>query len=218
MATASVSNTFVASTPAEAAEVNTNFTNLVTFLNNSVVHRDGSKAMTAAFDGGGFKLTNVAAATAASDAPRLDQVALSDYVALGSNTAISSGGTLVATFSVTAPSAGMAFIHMVGNITASGITYNSGFVAVRPTVSGATLIYPTTTPYNLTGTTVTGDVAASNVIMLAGSSPICVSLAAGANTIALTLTRANIDAGGGTPTGGTYQLDSGFRFALTGMA
>lgn len=48
MATASVTNTFVDATIAEASEVNTNFSDLVTFLNGSVVHVDGSKAMTGA--------------------------------------------------------------------------------------------------------------------------------------------------------------------------
>jgi hypothetical protein len=46
MATASVTNTFVALTTAEAAKVNTNFTDLVSFLNTNVVHKDGSVTMT----------------------------------------------------------------------------------------------------------------------------------------------------------------------------
>jgi hypothetical protein len=46
MATASVTNTFANSTTADATEVNTNFSDLVTFLNNSVVHLDGSKTLT----------------------------------------------------------------------------------------------------------------------------------------------------------------------------
>lgn len=48
MASASVTNTFVASTTANPSAVNQNFTDLLAFLNNSVVHVDGSKAMTAA--------------------------------------------------------------------------------------------------------------------------------------------------------------------------
>lgn len=74
MATASVTNTFVAGTAAEAAEVNTNFTNLVTFLNNSVVHQDGSKAMTANFDAGTNKIVNLTAGTAATDAVNKTQL------------------------------------------------------------------------------------------------------------------------------------------------
>lgn len=46
MATAAVTHTFTAGTAAQAAQVNTNFSDLVSFLNNSVVHKDGSVAMT----------------------------------------------------------------------------------------------------------------------------------------------------------------------------
>lgn len=46
MSTASVTNTFVNAATADAGEVNTNFSDLVTFLNGSVVHTDGSKAFT----------------------------------------------------------------------------------------------------------------------------------------------------------------------------
>lgn len=74
MATAAVTNTFVAATAAEAAEVNTNFTDLVTFLNNSVVHRDGSKAMTGNFDAGSNKIVNLTDGTADSDAVNFGQL------------------------------------------------------------------------------------------------------------------------------------------------
>lgn len=45
MATASVTNTFVNATSADADEVNVNFSDVVNFLNDSVVHTDGSKAL-----------------------------------------------------------------------------------------------------------------------------------------------------------------------------
>lgn len=48
MATASVTYTFTALTKAQASQVNQNFTNLTTFLNDDVVHVDGSKSMTGA--------------------------------------------------------------------------------------------------------------------------------------------------------------------------
>lgn len=48
MATAAVTYSFVDSTPAEAAEVNEDFQDLVDFLNGSVVHKDGSVTMTGA--------------------------------------------------------------------------------------------------------------------------------------------------------------------------
>lgn len=47
MATASVTNTLVALTLAEASDVNQNFGDLVTFLNSSTMHRDASSAFTA---------------------------------------------------------------------------------------------------------------------------------------------------------------------------
>jgi len=68
MATASVSNTFVNGTAADATEVNTNFSDVVDFANNSVIHRDGSKAMTSAFDAGSNKIVNVTSPTVGTDA------------------------------------------------------------------------------------------------------------------------------------------------------
>ena len=68
MATASITNTFVNQTPAEAAEVNENFSDVVSFLNNSVIHTDGTKAMTASFDAGSHKIVNLATPTTGTDA------------------------------------------------------------------------------------------------------------------------------------------------------
>lgn len=48
MASASVTYSFTAGTAAVAANVNTNFTDLVSFLNNQVVHKDGTVSMTGA--------------------------------------------------------------------------------------------------------------------------------------------------------------------------
>ena len=59
MATASVTNTFVTATTLSSSAMNTNFADLVSFLNNSVVHRDGSKSMTADLNMGGNDLTSV---------------------------------------------------------------------------------------------------------------------------------------------------------------
>lgn len=75
MATASVTNSFVNGTTADATEVNTNFTDLVTFLNSSVVHVDGSKAMTGALAMGSSKITGLANGTASSDAAAFGQIA-----------------------------------------------------------------------------------------------------------------------------------------------
>lgn len=51
MATASVPHDFVASTPAVADDVDANFTAVTDFLNDEVVHRDGSKSFTAVVSG-----------------------------------------------------------------------------------------------------------------------------------------------------------------------
>jgi hypothetical protein len=48
MATANVSYTFVNGATGDGTQVNQNFTDLVNFLNNSVVHKDGSTTMTGA--------------------------------------------------------------------------------------------------------------------------------------------------------------------------
>lgn len=74
MATASVTNSFTNSTTADANEVNTNFADLVTFLNGSVVHVDGSKAMTAALPMGSNKITGLANGTVATDAAAFGQL------------------------------------------------------------------------------------------------------------------------------------------------
>lgn len=68
MATASVPNTFVNETAADADEVNQNFASIINFINQNVVHRDASKAMQGALDAGSNKIVNVTAPTAATDA------------------------------------------------------------------------------------------------------------------------------------------------------
>jgi microcystin-dependent protein len=80
MSTASVSYLFVDDTDAEASEVNRNFTDLTDFLNNNVIHRDGTTAMAGAFDAGSNKIVNLTSGTAATDAvnkTQLDAVAAS---------------------------------------------------------------------------------------------------------------------------------------------
>lgn len=74
MATASVTNTFVTGATILAASFNTNFTDLVSFLNNSTVHRDGSKTMTGALAMGSNKITGLANGTVATDAAAFGQI------------------------------------------------------------------------------------------------------------------------------------------------
>ena len=68
MATAAVTFTPVNGGTVLASELVTNFTDLVNFLNASVVHRDGALAMTAALAMGANKITGVADPTLAQDA------------------------------------------------------------------------------------------------------------------------------------------------------
>ena len=105
MATASVTNSFVASTTASSSAVNTNFSDLVTFLNGSVVHVDGSKAMTADLPMGTNKVTGLGAPTADTDAATKkyvdDEITASDgeattYEVLSANGDVGSGASQVA--------------------------------------------------------------------------------------------------------------------------
>lgn len=68
MATASVTNTFTNGTTADATEVNTNFNDLVTFVNGSVLHLDGSKTMSGNVVMGSNRITGLANGTADTDA------------------------------------------------------------------------------------------------------------------------------------------------------
>lgn len=68
MASAAVTYSFTAGATAVAAQVNQDFTDLVTFLNASVVHVDGSKTMTGALT------------LAASDPASANQAARKSYV------------------------------------------------------------------------------------------------------------------------------------------
>lgn len=67
MATATVTITFADATTILAADHNQNFTDILNFLNNNVVHVDGSKAMTGELAMGANKITGVADPTLAQD-------------------------------------------------------------------------------------------------------------------------------------------------------
>lgn len=68
MTALNVPNTFVASTTADANEVNANFSAVVDYVNDNVVLTDGSHVMTQALDVGSNKVVNVATPTSATDA------------------------------------------------------------------------------------------------------------------------------------------------------
>lgn len=68
MATASVTNTLTNGTTIDAPDLNTNFSDLVSFLNTNVIQKDGSLAMAAALAMGTNRITGLAAPTADTDA------------------------------------------------------------------------------------------------------------------------------------------------------
>lgn len=73
MATASVTNTLVNGTTVDAPDLNTNFTDLVNFINTNAIQKDGSLAMTAALPMGSQKITGLADGTALTDAATFKQ-------------------------------------------------------------------------------------------------------------------------------------------------
>jgi hypothetical protein len=90
-----------------ASQVNQNFTDLVTFLNNSVVHRDGSVALTAALS------------LAAADPTANDHAARKSYVDNKAATATLSAFPIGATLlwplsSAPAPSGGITYLECDG--------------------------------------------------------------------------------------------------------
>lgn len=72
MAAVSVTHTFVNTAVADATQVNTNFSDLVTFINASVIRVDGVNPMAAALAMGANKITGLAAAAAGTDAMSRD--------------------------------------------------------------------------------------------------------------------------------------------------
>lgn len=68
MSTLSLSNIFSNGVDSVASAVNTNFTELTSYLNSSVVHRDGSKALTDDLSMANNRVTNMATGTADGEA------------------------------------------------------------------------------------------------------------------------------------------------------
>lgn len=68
MATLTVTETFVNGATSDATEVNTNFNDIVTFVNANCTQKDGSLAFTANQSFGGFRATNLGTPSASTDA------------------------------------------------------------------------------------------------------------------------------------------------------
>lgn len=71
MSTLTLSHVFSNGVASAATQANTNFSELVTYLNGSVLHRDGGTVPTADLSMGGFQVENMGAGTAAADAVTL---------------------------------------------------------------------------------------------------------------------------------------------------
>jgi len=72
MAAVAVTNTFVNTAVADATEVNTNFTDLVAYINGSVIRVDGTNPMAANLAMGTNRITGLGAAAAGTDAMSRD--------------------------------------------------------------------------------------------------------------------------------------------------
>jgi hypothetical protein len=211
---------------ADATDVQNNFQTIETYINSTnLIRADGTEVMAADLDMDGFTLANIsgldmnatqitdlAVPTTATGAARFGDAAVSDYQVTSGGTTITTSATTVVTFTVYAAAAGMAHITFIGNFTTSGVgSYDvgagTGGVGVITTITGATLLTPTST---ITAGQFISDTTQS---LTNNGSPYLVSLASGTNTIALKFTRVNE---GTTGTGGTLTADTGFRAMIVG--
>ena len=141
MATAAVTNQFTASTTIVSDDVDTNFSDLVTFLNGSVLHLDGAKTMTGDLNMGEQDINNVpwktwaptyANLTVASGSVTARYIAVGDLIAchytltLGSDTVIGTSPTITtpvtanAAHTVVKNAVGQAMFDDVGTETLKG--------------------------------------------------------------------------------------------------
>lgn len=187
MATASVPTSFTNGTAADASEVNGNFTALVNFLNNNTIHRDGSKAMTGAFDAGSQKIVNLAtgtnsndgvnkaqldAAIAAIPAPTLGVV---EYVSTSADQDVTTTEAVAHTLTWTAVAGRLYRLTYIDHLNYGPFASPLITMAIRQTnVSGT--VYGSVVPPNRTGVTthslnafVTGSGSVTYVATLDGS-------------------------------------------------
>ena len=128
MATVAVTFTPINGGTVLASELVTNFTDLVTFINASVVHVDGSNAMTGALPMGGFKITGLGTPTAATDAATMAyaDTKLADH---GAWTAVTYNGTWV---DLGGGFAGVAYMKDDDGLVFVRGACKNGFVAADP--------------------------------------------------------------------------------------
>lgn len=187
MATASVPTSFTNGTAADAGEVNANFTALVNFLNNNTIHKDGSKAMTAAFDAGSQKVVNLAtgtnsndgvnkaqldAAIAAIPAPSLGVV---EYVSATTDQDITTTETVTLTLTWTAVAGRLYRLTWLDHFSFGAFASPLVYMSIRQTdVSGGIVAFRTAENQNFTQTNeltayVTGSGSVTYVATLDGS-------------------------------------------------
>lgn len=126
MATAAITYTFVAGTTIESAEANTNFNDLVSFLNTSVMHRDASSAFTAVPAG------------PATDPTTANQLTRKAYVDAQVLTRLKDGNA--------ADTSDAGVVGTVNHVTAQLLWQAGSTVGTTSGAGGITITYPTAFP------------------------------------------------------------------------
>lgn len=143
MATATVTNTLVDATTITVGPLNTNFSDLVTFLNTNVLHLDGSKTMTADLAMGSNKITGLAAPSSANDAARKTDLDSQTHAAGD----ITSGtlaiariptGTTSSTVSLGNHNHSSTYLALTGGTLTGAVTFPSGSYASPSVLVGDT--------------------------------------------------------------------------------
>jgi hypothetical protein len=116
---------------------------------NQCLNKDGSNAATGNLNDGGFRHTNLGAATARTDAPQVAQVQDGDFIWLGTTSGTATAQTASATPAITAYKAGQKFRMKVGTSlgstgsTATAHTININGVGAKNIVNNEDSTNPT---------------------------------------------------------------------------
>jgi hypothetical protein len=129
MATCTVTYSFVNTTTADGPQVSQNFTDLTTFINGSVVHKDGTVAMTGllTLPGPGVSANHAVTVAQLASGPPLQQL---KFTTVSNDTAASTGvyeqwGTQVITIPNPGRTVGIVcWLTGYGNVTGGAATYD----------------------------------------------------------------------------------------------